>query len=449
MIDLDALTAICPLDGRYKSKVIQLSSYFSEFGYFKYRCKIEIEYFIELCNILPQLSDFPKDRFKDLRKIYEDLTLSSTHRIKEIEQITNHDVKATEYYLKEEYDKLNLPKKCKEFIHFGLTSQDINNTAVPLAVKDALNNCLIPEFKKVRDIINNNAISWDEIPMLARTHGQPATPTRLGKEFMVYVERIDNELEILYSLKHRAKFGGASGGLNAHVVAYGDIDWIGFANRFLNRLGVKRQQYTTQIEHYDGFGALCHSISRLNTILLDFCKDIWQYISMNYFHQELNKDEIGSSAMPHKVNPIDFENAEGNFGFANAVYGFLASKLPISRLQRDLTDSTILRTIGIPMGHTLLGLTSLTRGLGKIKVNVITLYNDLDLNWVVISEAIQTVLRREAYNMPYEKLKELTRTGEPITKETIQKFIFTLKVSPSIRNELQKITPHTFTGVPL
>jgi len=444
------LEAITPLDGRYKDKVKGLSAYFSEASYFKYRCKVEIEYFIELTGTLPQLAGFPKEEGSaGLRKIYTDFTTESAMRIKELEKVTNHDVKATEYFIKEEYDRLGLPASCKEFIHFGLTSQDVNNTAVPMAMKACVAESYTPMLTKIRDAIATRAADWDHIPMLARTHGQPATPTRLGKEMMVFVERLDNEMATLAGLKHYAKFGGATGSLNAHHVAYPSTDWRAFANGFITRLGLDRQQHTTQIEHYDGLAAICHSISRINTILTDLCRDVWQYISLGYFAQKVVKNEVGSSAMPHKVNPIDFENAEGNFGVANALFGFLASKMPISRLQRDLTDSTVSRTIGMPFGHCTVALKSLEKGLGKISVNEHVLKADLDANWAVVAEAIQTILRREAYPNPYEALKDLTRTGDKITEKTIKDFIARLDVSAAIKAELAAISPHTFTGIAL
>ena len=444
---LNPLNAISPIDGRYRSKVNELSKYFSEFALIQYRVKVEILYFIALCEIpLPQLKSVNKSFFPALKAIFEDFSEEDAKQIKETEKITNHDVKAVEYFIKEKFDALGL-EKYKEFIHFGLTSQDINNTANPLMIKEALVEVLIPAFNEIKDQLEELAKQWDAIPMLARTHGQPASPTRLGKEIRVFTNRLGEQLAILSSVHHAAKFGGATGGFNAHYVAYPDQDWQKFGDQFVSKhLGLKRSYPTTQIEHYDHAAAQFDALKRINTILIDFSRDIWQYISINYFTQKVVKNEVGSSAMPHKVNPIDFENAEGNLGIANAIFEHLSAKLPISRLQRDLTDSTVLRNVGVPFGHTLIALKSLKKGIGKLQVNEKAIAADLEDNWAVVAEAIQTILRREAFPKPYEALKALTRTGDKITKETIQAFIDELDVSTPVKEELRAITPFNYTG---
>lgn len=446
-MELNQLTAISPIDGRYRSKVESLAPYFSEFALIHYRVRVEILYFISLCELpLPQLKDVDPAKFNDLKAIYENFSQADANKIKEIEKTTNHDVKAVEYFIKERFDALGLGAY-KEFIHFGLTSQDINNTSVPLLTKDALKDVFIPYLKEVMALIAKVGDSWKDIPMLARTHGQPASPTRLGKEVQVFVSRLDQQLEILEQVAYTAKFGGATGNFNAHFVAYPNQDWHAFGDKFVReKLGLKRSFPTTQIEHYDHFAALFDAIKRINTILIDFSRDVWQYVAMNYFKQKINKDEVGSSAMPHKVNPIDFENAEGNLGIANALSEHLSAKLPISRLQRDLTDSTVLRNVGMPVAHSLLALASLKKGIGKLEVNEEAIHKDLDDNWAVAAEAIQTILRREAYPNPYEALKELTRTGQKITKETLHAFIEGLDVSGEIKHELKAITPFNYTG---
>ena len=425
----------------------ELDQYFSEFGLIKYRLMVEIEYFIALCNIpLPQLSDFKKDDFKVLRTIYEEFEVQDAEKIKEREKITNHDVKAVEYFLKEKFFHSGWGK-WSEFIHFGLTSQDINNTAIPLSIKDAMTNVYFPVFYELRETLASFADEWREIPMLARTHGQPATPTRLGKEIEVFIARIDGQMKYFGQIPYSAKFGGATGNFNAHKVAYPDIDWISFANEFVNEeLGLQRSQPTTQIEHYDNLAALFDNMRRINIILIDLARDIWTYVSMEYFKQKIKKGEIGSSAMPHKVNPIDFENGEGNLGYANAIFEHLSMKLPISRLQRDLTDSTVLRNVGVPVGHTLIAFNSLMKGMNKLIVNTDKINSDLDNNWVVVSEAIQTILRREGYPKPYEALLDLTRTNQKITKETMADFIDNLGVNDEVKAELKGITPFNYTG---
>lgn len=443
---VERVFAITPLDGRYKSRVEDLAEYFSEYSLMKYRCKVEIEYFIRMTETIPQLAEFPKDKFEALRDIYRTFGQADAMRVKKIEGVTNHDVKAVEYYLKEEYKTLGLPADCMEFIHFGLTSQDVNNTAVPLALKDAIDNCYLPVLTQIKEKLLAVAHEWDRYPMLARTHGQPASPTTMGKEIMVFADRIDYQTKSLMAYEHSAKFGGATGNFNAHLVAYPDIDWRVFADHFIKGLGLRRQQYTTQIEHYDGLASVFQNMSRINTILIDLCRDMWQYVSMTYFTQTVIATEVGSSAMPHKVNPIDFENAEGNFGLANALFTHLAQKLPISRLQRDLTDSTVSRTFGMPVGHTLLAFKSLLKALGKMNINDTSLRNDLESNWAVVAEAIQTVLRREAYPAPYEALKALTRTGKKIDGEVIAAFIDGLEVTAELKAELKLITPHNYTG---
>jgi len=446
-MDLNSLTAISPLDGRYKQKVNELDLYFSEFGLIKYRLMVEIEYFIALCDIpLLQLSDFRKDNYNDLRSIYEDLSIHDAEKIKEREKTTNHDIKALEYFLKEKFFHSGWGK-WSEFIHFGLTSQDINNTAVPLSLKDALTNVYFPLLFELRESLASLADEWKEIPMLARTHGQPASPTRLGKEILVFIARIDEQSKYFGQIPYSAKFGGASGNMNAHKVAYPDIDWITFANNFVNEeLGLTRSHPTTQIDHYDNMAALFDNMRRINVILIDLARDMWSYISMDYFRQKIKKGEIGSSAMPHKINPIDFENGEGNLGYANAIFGHLSEKLPISRLQRDLSDSTVIRNIGIPIGHSVLAFNSILKGLNKLIVNKDKIRSDLDNNWVVVTEAIQTILRREGYPKPYEALLDLTRTGQVISKEAIHSFIETLDVSATVKDELKAITPFNFTG---
>ena len=447
-MSLSPLNAIGPIDGRYNSKTKDLQNYFSEASLIKFRVKVEIEYFIALCNSsIIQLNHFPSEKFKELRKIYSNFNNDDAQRIKEIESITNHDVKAVEYFIKEEFKKLKL-EEFNEFIHFGLTSQDINNTAVPYSIKKALEEIILPEISNLIKLIEKNANIWSDISMLARTHGQAASPTRMGKEMMVFVERLKNQLLLMNKIPHTAKFGGATGNFNAHHVAFPDINWVDFSNDFLkSSLELKRQQTTTQIEHYDNLAAIMNNLSRINTVLIDFSRDIWTYVSMDYFKQKINKNEVGSSAMPHKVNPIDFENAEGNLGIANSFFSFMADKLPISRLQRDLTDSTVLRNIGVPLAHTLIALKSLNKGIKKLVINKEKISSDLDENWAVVAEAIQTILRRENYPNPYESLKELTRLNSKITKETIGDFIDNLNVGDSIKKELKKINPSNYTGV--
>jgi adenylosuccinate lyase len=445
---LTALNAISPIDGRYRSKTKSLSAYFSEEALIKYRVQIEIEYFIGLCELpLPQLADFNPSLFEELRSIYLHFTSDDAIQIKEIESTTNHDVKAVEYYIKKEFDKLQL-QEYKEFIHFGLTSQDINNTAIPLSVKNAVHEVYLPELENVIQLLEGMVIEYKDIPLLARTHGQPASPTRLGKEFDVFVQRLNIQKAMLLQIPNGAKFSGATGNFNAHKVAYPDIDWKAFGTNFVeSALGLNYSFPTTQIEHYDSFAALCDNMKRINTILIDLNRDLWQYISMDYFKQQIKEGEVGSSAMPHKVNPIDFENSEGNLGIANAVFEFLSSKLPISRLQRDLTDSTVLRNIGVPFGHTLIGLKSTLKGLGKLLVNTTKIEDDLNANWAVVAEAIQTILRKEGYPNPYEALKELTRTNSIINREAIQQFISGLDVEDSLKDKLKTITPFNYTGI--
>ncbi len=441
-----SLLAVSPIDGRYASKTEVLGPYFSEFALIRYRVRVEIEYFIALCSIpLPQLKDFDRTRFEDLRAIYRNMTPDQAQRVKDIEKVTNHDVKAVEYFIKEQLKEMGL-ERFGEFIHFGLTSQDINNTAQPLMFKEAMEEVYLPVLQEVLDILKADAEAWKDIPMLAKTHGQPATPTRVGKEFQVFVVRLEEQLRQLAGLTYPAKFGGATGNMNAHKVAYPDIDWIAFGNAFVASLGLHRSFPTTQIEHYDNLAALFDCLRRINTILIDLCRDIWTYISMEYFRQKVNKNEVGSSAMPHKVNPIDFENAEGNLGMADAVLTFLSMKLPISRLQRDLTDSTVQRNIGVPLAHGLIALASLKKGLGKLILNEAAIHADLERNWAVVAEAIQTILRREGYPNPYETLKALTRTGAAIDEKTIEDFIGTLEVSEAVKAELRAITPWTYTG---
>ena len=447
-MSINSLTAISPIDGRYTSKTEKLKNYFSESALIKYRILIEVEYFISLCELpLPQLKNFPTIEFDKLRNIYKNFSINSAIRVKEIEKTTNHDVKAVEYFIKEEFDKLGL-SNFKEFIHFGLTSQDINNTAVPLSIKEFFNIVFTPELNNVIKNLRKLSEEWKDIPMLARTHGQAASPTKLGKEIFVFVERIENQLKLLEKIPFTSKFGGATGNFNAHIVAYPNYNWVEFGNNFVEKkLLMIRQQTTTQIEHYDNLAALLDCIKRINNILIDLSRDIWTYISMDYFKQAIKKGEVGSSAMPHKVNPIDFENAEGNLGMANSIYEFLSSKLPISRLQRDLTDSTVLRNIGVPFSHNLISFNSLNKGLEKIVLNQEKIQEDLDKNWAVCAEAIQTILRRESYPNPYESLKKLTRTNSIINKESIFKFIEELNVSDEIKEELKKISPYNYTGI--
>ena len=442
------MTAISPIDGRYRSKTESLDNYFSEFGLIRYRVLVECEYFIALCNIpLKNLAGVDKNCFDKIRKIYNDFSFDDALRIKEIEKTTNHDVKAVEYFLKEKFDGLGLADY-KEFIHFGLTSQDINNTAIPYSLRDAIKDVYYPLIEQIINTLADMAEQWKHVAMLAHTHGQPASPTRLGKELMVFVERLNKQLELLKSIPCSAKFGGATGGFNAHMVAYPEIDWVEFANNFVgNVLHLERLQTTTQIAHYDDLGAIFDNFKRINTILIDLCRDIWTYISMEYFKQKIKAGEVGSSAMPHKVNPIDFENAEGNLGVANAVFEHFSAKLPISRMQRDLTDSTVLRNIGVPLGHTVIALKSLQKGLGKLILNEDKLKSDLEANWSVVAEALQTILRREGYPKPYETLKELTRTNSKVTEQSIHEFIQTLNVSDSVKEEMMKITPHNYTGI--
>jgi adenylosuccinate lyase len=447
-MELNELTAISPIDGRYRKQVKDLAPYFSEYGLIKYRVRIEIEYFIALCEFgLPQLKDFPKNRFKGLRDIYINFTEANAKKIKDTEKITNHDVKAVEYFIKDEFASRRL-SKYSEFIHFGLTSQDINNTSIPLLLKEALEGEIYPVLSDTVKKIKTMANQWKSIPMLAKTHGQPASPTKLGKEMMVFCERLEKQITLLNTIPHSAKFGGATGNFNAHYVAYPKKDWKKFAENFVNKkLKLNRSSYTTQIEHYDNFGALCDNLKRINTILIDFDRDVWQYVSMNYFKQKIKEGEIGSSAMPHKVNPIDFENSEGNLGIANAMFEHFSAKLPISRLQRDLTDSTVLRNVGVPIAHTLIALKSVSKGLDKLELNKEALKTDLDNNWAVVAEAIQTVLRREGYPKPYEALKSLTRKNEKITAVTIREFVKQLNVNDKVKKELLSITPFNYTGI--
>ena len=448
-MELDLLTAISPIDGRYRGKAGALASYFSEFALIKYRVQVEIEYFITLCELpLPQLKTLDHARFESLRAIYQNFTEADAQRIKEIESVTNHDVKAVEYFIKEEFDKLGGLEEYKEFIHFGLTSQDINNTSIPLSIKEALEQVYYPLIEELIAQLQAYAEEWANIPMLAKTHGQPASPTRLGKEVMVFVYRLNRQLAALKACPITAKFGGATGNYNAHHVAYPEYDWKAFGNKFVaEKLGLEREEYTTQISNYDNLGAIFDAMKRINTIMIDMNRDFWQYISMEYFKQKIKAGEVGSSAMPHKVNPIDFENAEGNLGVANAILEHLSSKLPISRLQRDLTDSTVLRNVGVPMAHIEIAFKSLTKGLGKLLLNENALYRDLDNCWAVVAEGIQTILRREGYPKPYEALKALTRTNEGITAESISTFIDTLQVSDTVKAELKAITPHNYTGI--
>lgn len=444
---LSSLTAISPIDGRYYSKTSELSVYFSELALFRYRVLVEVEYFIALCELpLPALKDVKPVDFKNLRKLAQRFSLQNGNQIKDIEKVTNHDVKAVEYYLKEKFDELGL-KRFKEFIHFGLTSQDVNNTAMPLMIKKSLENIYLPQIQNIIKVIDDRAKKWDKIPMLARTHGQPASPTRLGKEMAVFSKRLKNQLALLEKIPIAAKFGGATGNFNAHHVAFPEIDWNNFANNFIKNLGLQRLYPTTQIEHYDYLSAMFDALKRINTILIDFSRDIWLYISMAYFNQKIVKGEVGSSAMPHKVNPIDFENAEGNFSLANAILEHLSAKLPISRLQRDLTDSTVSRNFGVPIAHTIIAFQSLLKGIDKLIVNKEKIFQDLEDNWVVVSEAIQTVLRREGVVKPYELLKDLTRKNEKITKEMVWTFIDNLQISSAVKKELKSITPFNYVGI--
>ena len=461
-MNLDVLTAISPIDGRYRGKTESLAAYFSEYALIRYRVRVEIEYFITLCELpLPQLAAFDASLFPRLRAIYENFTEADAQRVKDIEKVTNHDVKAVEYFIKEEFDKISASlvaakngddsvslEPYKEFIHFGLTSQDINNTSVPLSIKEALADVFYPQVEELIGQLRQYADDWKDVSMLAKTHGQPASPTRLGKEVMVYVYRLTEQLEGLKAIPVTAKFGGATGNFNAHHVAYPDYDWREFGNRFVGeKLGLKREQYTTQISNYDWLGAIFDGIRRINTIILDLDRDFWMYISMEYFKQKIKAGEVGSSAMPHKVNPIDYENSEGNLGIANAILQFLAQKLPVSRLQRDLTDSTVLRNVGVPLGHCVIAIQSTLKGLRKLILNEERLAEDLENTWAVVAEAIQTILRREAYPHPYEALKALTRTNEKMTEETIHAFIQTLNVSDDVKEELMRITPANYTGI--
>ena len=444
----NSIKKISPIDGRYANKTFFLSEFFSEYALIKYRIKVEIEYFIFLCEIpIPQLKSFPKKQFKNIRNIYLKFEEKEAEKIKKIEKKTNHDIKAIEYFLKEKFEKINLGD-FKEFIHFGLTSQDINNTAVPLSIKDFIETSYIPQLNKLIDILKERVIEWKNIPMLARTHGQPASPTKMGKEINVFVYRIQEQIKLLSKIPHSAKFGGATGNFNAHHVAYPKINWKKNGEIFVQKyLGLKRQKITTQIENYDHLSAILHNLCRINVILIDFSRDIWSYISLDYFKQKIKKGEIGSSAMPHKVNPIDFENAEGNLGMANAIYSFLSKKLPISRMQRDLTDSTVLRNIGVPFGHTIIAFNSLERGIGKLLIHTDKINSDLEKNWAVVAEAIQTILRREGYPEPYEALKYLTRKNTKINEETIMLFIESLDISEKIKKELRNISPYNYTGI--
>ena len=447
-MNLSLLTAISPVDGRYRSKTEAYAAYFSEYALIRYRVLVEVEYFIALCEIpLKQLENVPRSVFPKLRALYADFTEIDALKVKEIEKVTNHDVKAIEYFLKEKFDLLGM-EAFKEFIHFGLTSQDINNTAVPYSIKGALNDVYYPEIETLIQELNRLVDEWRDVSMLAKTHGQPASPTRLGKEIMVYVNRLNQQLSVLKQTPNSAKFGGATGNYNAHAVAYPAINWKSFGNHFVSdKLGLEREQWTTQISNYDNLAAQFDAMKRINSILIDFCRDIWTYVSMEYFKQRIKDGEVGSSAMPHKVNPIDFENAEGNLAIANALLEFLAAKLPVSRLQRDLTDSTVLRNVGVPFSHTMIATQSILKGLSKLLLNETAIYRDLDKTWAVVAEGIQTILRREAYPSPYEALKALTRTNEGINEKSIRDFIETLDVSQSVKEELRRITPRNYTGI--
>lgn len=448
-MELDLLTAISPIDGRYRGKTEPLAAYFSEYALIRYRVRVEIEYFITLCEIpLPQLSGFDHALFSRLRDIYRLFDEQGAQRVKDIEKVTNHDVKAVEYFIKEEFDKIGGLETYKEFVHFGLTSQDINNTSVPLSIKEALEEVFCPQLEELIAQLQQYADEWRDVPMLAKTHGQPASPTRLGKEIMVFVYRLNEQLATLKSCKFTAKFGGATGNYNAHHVAYPLIDWRAFGDKFVSeKLGLQREQYTTQISNYDHLGAIFDAVRRINTVIIDLDRDFWMYISMDYFKQKIKAGEVGSSAMPHKVNPIDYENSEGNLGMANAILQFLAQKLPVSRLQRDLTDSTVLRNVGVPLGHSIIAIQSTLKGLRKLILNEEKLRRDLDDTWAVVAEAIQTILRREAYPHPYEALKALTRTNGKMTETTIREFIDGLQVGDGVKAELRAITPANYTGV--
>jgi adenylosuccinate lyase len=445
-VQLNTLNAISPIDGRYFENVKPLSPYFSEFGLIRYRVQVEIEYLLSLTAVVSELTDFPAHQINEVRKMYKQFSEADAREVKEIEKTTNHDVKAVEYFIKKRFESLNLGY-LKEFIHFGLTSQDINNTAIPLSIKDFMNREYLPLLEDLVRNLNMCSKDWQDIPMLARTHGQPATPTRLGKEITVFSARIEKQLQLLKTIPYSAKFGGATGNFNAHHVAYPEVDWNKFGEEFCHHLGLSRSHPTTQIEHYDNLAAFFDNLKRINTILIDFSRDIWQYISMNYFKQRIKEGEIGSSAMPHKVNPIDFENAEGNLGYANAIFEHLSAKLPISRLQRDLTDSTVLRNIGVPMAHTFISIKSLLRGLAKLELNRTAIDFDLEENWAVVAEAIQTVLRKEGYPNPYEALKSLTRKNEKITQQRIAEFVDTLKIKDGLKQKLKEITPFNYTGI--
>lgn len=445
-VELRPITAISPIDGRYHEAVKSLAPYFSEFGLIRYRVQVEIEYILSLSATIHEMEDFPVHRIHDMRRVYKNFSEFHAEEIKEIEKITNHDVKAVEYYIKKKFDELDMAH-FKEFVHFGLTSQDINNTAIPMLLKDCMEHVFLPELDKVITQLNLFSKEWMSVPMLAFTHGQPASPTRLGKELAVFVARLEKQLHLLKTIPWSAKFGGATGNFNAHHVAYPDIDWAKFADEFCKYLGLTRSHPTTQIEHYDNLAALFDNLKRINTILIDLSRDIWQYISLNYFTQKIKEGEIGSSAMPHKVNPIDFENAEGNLGMANALYEHLSAKLPVSRLQRDLTDSTVLRNVGVPIAHSYLAFKSLAKGFSKLQLNAERINSDLDANWAVVAEAIQTILRREGYPNPYEALKTLTRKNEKISKESIAAFINLLDVSDKIKDELRAISPFNYTGI--
>ena len=447
-MELTSLSAISPVDGRYRKTVEKLAEYFSEGALIRYRVRVEVEYFIALCNLpLPQLADVDKSMFENLRRLYKNFSREDAQKIKDIERVTNHDVKAVEYYLKEAFDGLGL-HRYKEFIHFGLTSQDINNTAIPCSLKEAWIEIMEPVLEQVVATLIEKAKQWKHVPMLARTHGQPASPTSLGKELYVFVERLIKQKALLKTIPFSAKFGGATGNFNAHYVAYPNIDWIAFGNYFVNEvLGLERSKMTTQIEHYDHLAAFCDNLKRINTILIDMDRDLWSYISMNYFMQKIKENEVGSSTMPHKVNPIDFENSEGNLGVANAIFAHLSSNLPISRLQRDLTDSTVTRNIGVPLAHTLIAFKSLLKGLDKLLLNNEAIQNDLQKNWAVVTEAIQTILRREGYPEPYEALKALTRVHSHIDRDTILEFIESLDVTQTVKDELKKISPENYMGI--
>lgn len=446
-MELTSLTAISPIDGRYRSKCGNLDEYFSEYALIRYRVRVEVEYFIALCELpLPQLASIPSSKFESLRAIYRDFSIADAEHIKQIESVTNHDVKAVEYFLKEQFDAMGL-EQYKEFIHFGLTSQDINNTSVPLSLREALANVYRPALVAVIDELEARAEEWKDLPMAAKTHGQPASPTRLGKEIKVFAYRLRSQLRLLDAVPLSGKFGGATGNFNAHLAAYPHVDWREFGAKFLKeKLGIEREEYTTQISNYDNLAALFEAMARINTILLDFDRDMWQYISMEYFKQKIKAGEVGSSAMPHKVNPIDFENSEGNLGISNALLLHLAQKLPVSRLQRDLTDSTVLRNIGVPMAHSLIAFSSTLKGMGKLLLNAEAINADLDRMWAVVAEGIQTILRREGYPKPYEALKQLTRTNEAVTEKSIAQFIDSLAVSDAVKDELHRLSPHSYTG---